>query len=296
MGENCRWSVVGEVIGGGRADRPPGVALGRPYWVRSAFRGALRPPGGRRSVAGRSGGDAGWGGALVVSCVVVHGDGVAAGGPCEEVEQLAVSADGVGSFAQHRVVEQPVAGFGVVAATVEAWVVGIVGWDGAEVFFAVEPGEAVFGGLVEPEPDGGAAEVVGEPVFAVEPPAVAVGSSGKFGSGQGVEDGCAVDGEGAGVGCTVDGVQLDGCCGGHGGVSGCPGEVVIGCVAAGCFVDLGDRDDPVAGDEVAEVGAAQGAVVDDRLCAGQERQDAVEGVNGGGGFAAVTFDRGRCRG
>jgi hypothetical protein len=88
-----------------------------------------------------------------------------------------VSADGVGSFAQHGVVEEPVAGLGVVAAPEEARVVGVVGWDRPEVFFPVEPGETVLGGLVESDPDEAGAEVVGEAVFAAEAPAVAAGSA-----------------------------------------------------------------------------------------------------------------------
>ena len=65
-------------------------------------------------------------------------------------------ADGVGAFAEHGVVEEPVAGLGVVAASVEPWVVGVVGWDRSEVFLAVEPGQDVGGGLVQPEADGSA--------------------------------------------------------------------------------------------------------------------------------------------
>jgi len=58
---------------------------------------------------------------------------------------LTSSADGVGAFAEHGVVEEPVAGLGVVAAAVEAVVVGVAGGDGAEVFFAVEPGGEICG-------------------------------------------------------------------------------------------------------------------------------------------------------
>ena len=71
------------------------------------------------------------------------------------------SSDGVGSFAEHGVVEEPVAGLGVVATAVEAVVVGVTGWDGAEVLFAVEPGLHVVGGLAEAEPDRPAAQRLG---------------------------------------------------------------------------------------------------------------------------------------
>jgi len=41
--------------------------------------------------------------------------GVAECGPGGEVEELSFPADGLGSFAEHGVVEESVAGFGVVA-------------------------------------------------------------------------------------------------------------------------------------------------------------------------------------
>ncbi|MGI9624048.1 MAG: hypothetical protein ACR2PK_14525 [Acidimicrobiales bacterium] len=42
---------------------------------------------------------------------------------------MALPADGVGSFAQHRVIEEAVAGFGVVASGVEPVVIRVLGWD-----------------------------------------------------------------------------------------------------------------------------------------------------------------------
>jgi hypothetical protein len=69
----------------------------------------------------------------VVSGVLGGGGGVAECGPGGEVEELSLVADGVGSFAEHGVVEESVSGFGVVAACVEAVVVWVAGWDGAQV-------------------------------------------------------------------------------------------------------------------------------------------------------------------
>ena len=64
--------------------------------------------------------------------------------------------------------------------------VGVAGWDRAEVFLAVEPALEVVCGLVEADENVGAAEVVGEAVFAEAPSAVAGGTEEVPGSSEGV--------------------------------------------------------------------------------------------------------------
>jgi len=151
VGDNSCRSVLGERIGvlAGLAE-PAGTVTG-------PGSGAVRMSGRVSSTGSRCGGESGGDGWWVAgggAGVLADGAGVADRGPGDEVQELAASSDCVGPLSQHGVVEEPVAGLCAVAAAVEAVVIGVTGWDGPEVFFAVEPGGDVVGGLVEAEADG----------------------------------------------------------------------------------------------------------------------------------------------
>ena len=72
------------------------------------------------------------------SAVEVEGEAVDAQGVGEDVQELAMVADAVCSSEPEGVVEVAVYAFGVVAASVEVFEVGVVWWDGAKVLGAVE--------------------------------------------------------------------------------------------------------------------------------------------------------------
>ena len=124
VGDNSCRSVLGERIGvlAGLAE-PAGTVTG-------PGSGAVRMSGRVSSTGSRCGGVSGGDGWWVAgggAGVLADGAGVADRGPGDEVQQLTSSSDGVGSFAEHGVVEEPVAGLGVVAPGVDPLVVGVVG-------------------------------------------------------------------------------------------------------------------------------------------------------------------------
>ena len=104
---------------------------------------------------------------------------MACGGECvdhegvaDHVDELAASAEAVGSSEPEGVFEGPVDRLGVVASAEQFGEAGVVGCDGSDVLGAVELAGGVVVVGVEADGDGAGAEVVGEPVVVV--PAVAM--------------------------------------------------------------------------------------------------------------------------
>lgn len=109
--------------------------------------------------------------------VEVHGERVDAECVGEQVECLAVVPNAVCSAEPKCVVEVTVDGFGVVASRVEAREVGVAGWDGSDVFGAVEAAFLVV--VVAVKVDGKHTVAVVDWKLVVVVPAVGTG----FGSG-----------------------------------------------------------------------------------------------------------------
>jgi hypothetical protein len=163
----------------------------------------------------------------------------------------------VGSFSQHRVVEETVAGFGVVTAAHEPVMVGVARWERAQEFLSIESGSDVLCGAVQSEADVATAKQVGDlRVLGVEPPPVLVVASGDLGPGERVQLSGAVDGDVAHLGFAVHDVDPN-----TGQAVGVAGdgylfEVAVAEPAALGLVDAGDRNNPVGGRQVVQVGAS----------------------------------------
>ena len=130
---------------------------------------------GRAGAASRSGTVAGSGGegGGVSSPVAVQGEAVDHERVAEQVEELAVVADGVGAAEPEGVVEVAVDALGVVAARVEPGEVRIGRRDDADVLGPVQVAVRVVGGAVKADRHDAPAKTVGEAVVVV--PAVPAG-------------------------------------------------------------------------------------------------------------------------
>jgi len=80
---------------------------------------------------------------------------------------LACVADAVGASEPEAVVQATVDAFGVVTSPVEPREVGVAGWDGPQVFGAVELTAGVVVAAVQPHRDRAGTEIVGESVVVV---------------------------------------------------------------------------------------------------------------------------------
>lgn len=94
---------------------------------------------------------------MTMQCECVDGQRVG-----QQIEVLALVADGVCASEEEGVVEGPVDALGVVASTVEPCEVRVAWGDGSDVLGAVELASGVVVGGVEPDGDGPAAQLVGQ--------------------------------------------------------------------------------------------------------------------------------------